>query len=374
MYSPIAFFLVLFTLASISSAIPIAHRHRRSCTHHVVSPPPAASSSVVVKSSSTANNNLAASLSTSSSVAKPSSTSSTSPASNQSASPSVGSSLVKALFPASTGLHSFTTVAGASGALPLSDSTLRPSKEISSLSHAYVQSPGPDSKLAMQAHYSKGSWTFGAGTAGGFSMYASGPEALNDALTSAKEATFGYSVFFPEGFEFNMGGKLPGFYGGINPDVAATCSGGSRNPDCFSTRLMWRANGAGEVYTYLPSYDEPQFAANKKQCDIKPQSDCNPTYGASVGRGAFHFTPGQWTTVSQRVRLNDPGQANGEIELFANGQSVIHATGLIIADKATSRLHGMQIQTFFGGHTSPYASPKDQDAYFADFSVAVTEK
>ncbi|KAI0044727.1 polysaccharide lyase family 14 protein [Auriscalpium vulgare] len=363
MYSPITFSLVLFTLASISSAIP------------TVSPPPAASSFVVVKSSSTAKNDFAAGRNhTSSPAPHPSSTSSAPPASTPSGSPGSIAALLKDLFPVSTGLVSFTTVAGAPGGLPLSDGTLRPTKEISSLPHPYVQSPGPNSKLAMQAHYSKGSWTFGSGPPGGFDMYAAGPASLNAALTSAKEATFGYSVFFPEGFEFNMGGKLPGFYGGISPAVAATCSGGSRDPDCFSTRLMWRINGAGEVYTYLPPYDEPQYAANQKQCTVPPFSECNPTYGASVGRGAFQFTPGKWTTVSQRVRLNDPGQANAEIELFANGQSVISVTGLIIADKASSRLQGMQIQTFFGGHSSNWASPTDQDAYFADFSVAVIQK
>ena len=108
---------------------------------------------------------------------------------------------------------------------------------------------------------------------------------------------------------------------------------------------MWREEGAGEVYTYLP----PGYAANDVQCNVPPFSTCNPTYGASVGRGAFHFQPGQWTTVSQRVRLNDPGQANGEIELFVDGQSTINVSGLVLCDSAAGRFRGIQIQTFFGG-------------------------
>jgi hypothetical protein len=108
---------------------------------------------------------------------------------------------------------------------------------------------------------------------------------------------------------------------------------------------MWREDGKGEVYTYLP----PSFAVNRNVCNIKPQSECNPTYGASVGRGSFHWPAGQWTTVSERVRLNDVGASNGQIELFVNGESVINAQGLVLRNSADGRIRGIQMQSFFGG-------------------------
>ncbi|KAI0061229.1 hypothetical protein BV25DRAFT_1857941 [Artomyces pyxidatus] len=360
MQSLSAFIVFLLALFTLSSAIPLASRHRRSCSHHV---PSSLSSSSTLQPSSTTSSAAVLAVSATSSTEKPSSTSS----------PSGITSLVKALFPVSKSSSSWTTVKGAPGALPLSDSTIRPTREITSLSHDYVQSPGADSKLAMQAHYPKGSYTFGHAEEGGFSMYSLGPKDVD--LTQAKEATFGYSVMFPEGFEYNMGGKMPGLFGGDSFDVAATCSGGSRSDACWSARLMWRADGAGELYTYLPPYTDPRFSANEAQCHVTPgKSECNPTYGASVGRGSFKFASGAWTTVSQRVRLNDVGQANGELELFVNGESVINVGGLILRARDSGRIRGMQVQTFFGGHTKPYASPKDQDAYFSDFSVAITEK
>ena len=112
---------------------------------------------------------------------------------------------------------------------------------------------------------------------------------------------------------------------------------------------MWRTNGEGELYTYLPSYENPGFEANRILCNVAPSSYCNPTYGASVGRGAFDFKSGQWNTVSQRVRLNDVGQSNGELELFFNGQSVINVKGLKFRNNAEGRFRGIQAQTFFGG-------------------------
>ena len=115
---------------------------------------------------------------------------------------------------------------------------------------------------------------------------------------------------------------------------------------------MWRTNGLGEVYTYLPPFDDPGFSANEKQCHVPPFSACNPTFGNSMGRGSFSFQAGSWTTVSQRVLLNDAGQANGEIELFVNGQSVINVNGLIIRDSDAGRIRGIQMQSFFGGGCS----------------------
>ncbi|EKM83147.1 hypothetical protein AGABI1DRAFT_34922 [Agaricus bisporus var. burnettii JB137-S8] len=269
------------------------------------------------------------------------------------------------LFPIADKLLSWTTIPS-DGSLPLSDSTFRPQKEIKDLSHDYIDAP--DGKKSMKAHYPKGSYNFQHTPKGGFSFYAPGPEDVD--LTTAKEATFGYSVYFPEGFDFVKGGKLPGLYGGDSEDQAVSCSGGRRDNGCWSARLMWRGGAEGEFYTYLP----PDFPENQKVCNVKPESDCNPTYGASVGRGSFHFATGGWTNVSERVRLNDPGKANGEIELFVNGKSVINVKGLTLRDKGQGKIYGMQMQTFFGGSSPDFASTKNQDVYFSDFSLAIIEK
>jgi hypothetical protein len=130
-----------------------------------------------------------------------------------------------------------------------------------------------------------------------------------------------------------------------------SCSGGARNDACFSARLMWRTGGMGELYTYLP----PSAAANDAVCTVPPYSECNPTYGASVARGAFNFTAGGWTTVAQRVRLNDVGSQNGELQLWAAGASVLNVTGLVLRDKDAGRMRGVMVQTFFGGQCEALA-------------------
>ena len=127
--------------------------------------------------------------------------------------------------------------------------------------------------------------------------------------------------------------------------MAVSCSGGRRDDGCWSARFMWRTNGAGELYTYPP----PDYAENEAVCDVPPFSTCNDVYGASVGRGSFKFTPGKRNTIGQRIRLNDVGKANGELELFVNGKSVYTVPGLVLRTAASGRIRGIQMQSFFGG-------------------------
>jgi hypothetical protein len=54
-----------------------------------------------------------------------------------------------------------------------------------------------------------------------------------------------YEVAFQANFDWVKGGKLPGLRGGL---ATSGCSGGSASngTSCFSSRVMWRQNGAGE--------------------------------------------------------------------------------------------------------------------------------
>ncbi|KAJ3821635.1 hypothetical protein F5880DRAFT_1580610 [Lentinula raphanica] len=131
-------------------------------------------------------------------------------------------------------------------------------------------------------------------------------------ITQARNVTLEYSVFFPEEFDWVLGGKLPGLYGGHQG-----CSGGDAALDCFSTRLMWRSDGKGELYLYAPKDKQTESLCNNSQ------SVCDAAYGLSIGRGSFVFAPGNWTTVRQTVTLNTPGQQDGCFTLDVNGQRVI---------------------------------------------------
>lgn len=154
-----------------------------------------------------------------------------------------------------------------------------------------------------------------------------------------------YQVRFPPGFDFVKGGKLPGLYGG-------SVTGGQKIPDGtdgFSTRYMWRKGGDGEVYAYLPTSEET---------------------GTSIGRGCWSFPTGRWTAMHQRIRLNTPGRADGEVQVWQDGRQVLARTGLTFRTTDDLQIDGLFFSTFFGGGDTSWASPVDQYADFAAFSLS----
>ncbi|KAM0754315.1 hypothetical protein T439DRAFT_175419 [Meredithblackwellia eburnea MCA 4105] len=164
---------------------------------------------------------------------------------------------------------------------------------------------GTNNEPALRALYPAGSYSPGNTPQGGIGFYAAPVD-----ITSSTNLSFSYSVFFPTGFNFVKGGKLPGLYGGKKG-----CSGGDAATNCFSTRIMFRTGGMGEMYLYAPR--EKQVEA---LCTLPPLSFCNSVYGMSIGRGSWTFATGVWTNVRQDVWLNTPGVADGGFNIWVNGE------------------------------------------------------
>ncbi|MEU3342071.1 polysaccharide lyase [Streptomyces sp. NPDC002144] len=154
-----------------------------------------------------------------------------------------------------------------------------------------------------------------------------------------------YYVRFPNDFDFVKGGKLPGLYGG-------TVTSGRRIPDGedgLSTRYMWRAHGAAEVYAYLPT---------------------SVAHGTSLGRGSWDWPLGSWVCVEQAVRLNRPGRLDGNVTVHVDGREVLSQNGLEFRTSDRLGIDGVLFSTFFGGSDPSWATPRAQHADFAAFAVS----
>ncbi|GAA5893561.1 uncharacterized protein JCM6883_003559 [Sporobolomyces salmoneus] len=171
---------------------------------------------------------------------------------------------------------------------------------------------------AMQVTFPKGSINPANKKAptGGVGLYMSPLD-----LSKASNVSLEYSVFFPSDFDFVKGGKLPGMYGGHKG-----CSGGQDSEDCFSTRLMFRSGGKGELYLYAPKSDP---AKSEELCSSPPLSYCDSSYGWSIGRGAWTFERGAWSNIRQEIRLNTPGVADGGVRIFVNDKLVLSSDAVL---------------------------------------------
>ena len=167
------------------------------------------------------------------------------------------------------------------------------------------------------------------------------------------EATLSYDVKFPEAFQFVRGGKLHG----LGPESPVT-GGHDREPHRWSARIMF--SGDDSVRTYV--YDQTE--------------DVTYGVGQSPDNG-FTFSREQYHAVSMHMRLNDPEESNGFVNIYVDGERAVTHDGLRIRGTGgeNTLIENFLFSTFHGG-SSPEWAPVDEDgeyttvhAYFDNFAV-----
>ncbi|KAF5393507.1 hypothetical protein D9757_000593 [Collybiopsis confluens] len=169
-----------------------------------------------------------------------------------------------------------------------------------------------------------------------------------------------YDIAFDKDFDWVKGGKLPGLRGGSN---ITGCSGGDEPTglDCFSTRLMWRPDGAGEVYAYIPTSDA--FCQDEEII-------CNSDFGVSISRGSFSIISGVWNRITLLVQLNNPvSNANGNLQLYFNDLQVISKQNIQFRKGSTVDVNGLYFSTFFGGSDDTWATPNTTHTYYRNIQL-----
>jgi len=229
---------------------------------------------------------------------------------------------------------------------------------------AFVDDPFPKNPAPVATTSSTGPVLEVTYPAGSFSGDTGGAQFINLWNTTEsggfQSMLLTYEVAFDQNFDWVKGGKLPGLRGGKS---ATGCSGGNESTglDCFSTRIMWRVNGAGEAYAYIPSVNN--------LCSEK-NVICNDDFGISLSRGSFTFPSGQWSRVSLLVQLNSPVDvANGNIEVYFNDAKAFAQQDLQIRASTDVTAGGLYFSTFFGGSDSSWATPNTTHTYFRNMQL-----
>jgi hypothetical protein len=158
-------------------------------------------------------------------------------------------------------------------------------------------------------------------------------------------ACLSYGLWLPADFAFNRGGKLPGLFGGDGPTGGRKADG----KNGFSTRLMWRRKGAGEVYAYVPGAPEGR--------------------GKSISRGSFTLPRGRWVKVEQEVRLNTPGSKDGKLRVWIDGELAIEQDDMVYRSSPNLHVAGVMADIFYGGKSEEWAAPKDTHLRLSPFQV-----
>jgi hypothetical protein len=172
-----------------------------------------------------------------------------------------------------------------------------------------------------------------------------------------RELYFRYYVKFENGFDFQLGGKLPGLMGGGD---SWTRSGGHQ-PDGtngWTLRFMWRKGGKIVVYAYVPKSANGQWGSEKWGQDI----DCN-----------FTAIPGQWHCIEQYVNVGTPNADDGKLKVWIDGSEKLNLSNIRFwnVENTNGLIGGIYFSTFHGGNTKDWAPGNNSFAQFDGFAVGL---
>ncbi len=161
-----------------------------------------------------------------------------------------------------------------------------------------------------------------------------------------------YKVKFENGFDWRLGGKLPGFAGGDKP------GGGRHSSEGFSSRIMWREKGRMHQYVYYPednsNYGRGFWWYNLTSKKMEP----------------FHFKQGKWHTVKMKIKMNNNWRDPGYIVSWLDGKLALHQDIKLRPKDSKYGINSFIFTVFFGGNDKSFAPKKNCSIYFDDIIIS----
>ncbi len=157
-----------------------------------------------------------------------------------------------------------------------------------------------------------------------------------------------YFVMFRPGFDFRLGGKLPGLCGN-----GALSTGGHNHPgEAWSARYMWKRQGGVCVYLY--------------------HMDQQGKYGDSLTLPNCTFEPGRWHRLTQRLKVNTDDTRNG-VQVVRR-KLALDRQDLRLRAGTQAPVDTFYFSTFHGGSTPDWAPLQDSFACFDNVVIAVDQQ
>eukprot|EP01098_Paradermamoeba_levis_P005527 TRINITY_DN2325_c0_g1_i1.p1 TRINITY_DN2325_c0_g1~~TRINITY_DN2325_c0_g1_i1.p1 ORF type:complete len:258 (+),score=55.10 TRINITY_DN2325_c0_g1_i1:40-774(+) len=166
-------------------------------------------------------------------------------------------------------------------------------------------------------------------------------------LEPSRTKTLQYTVMFRSGFDFNKGGKLPGFSGG-----KGTTGCKARVPDGWSARFMWRSGGRLVLYLY----------------DQNRKGNCGTDIPTTLT-----FQTGKAYRIRETVTVNTPGASNGAVRVWANGEQILSRSGLRLRGRVSASralVDTFYFSAFYGGKGPTWSPRRDSSVIFSDIVVS----
>lgn len=167
------------------------------------------------------------------------------------------------------------------------------------------------------------------------------------ALPPSQEMWLSYQVKFVQGFDFRLGGKLPGLTSG-----GSKFTGGRlpKNGEGWSARYMWKKQGEAVIYLYY--------------------MDMPGKWGENIKLSGFKFKPGRWHTLVQHIKVNTIGKMNGLLNVWIDGVPVLSRNNIQYRGQQNALIDTFYFSTFHGGNTAKWGPKNDSIALFDNFKIS----
>ena len=169
---------------------------------------------------------------------------------------------------------------------------------------------------------------------------------------------FSYEIKFSEGFDWQLGGKMPGLGGkpADAPDSYNPTGGNPVGPDeGFSARGSFREDGTADGYIY--HQDKPGQYGEYIDFDVLGHDVPLPT-----GRTLF---------IEQTVQMNTPGKADGVIQTWINGVEVSNLENMTLSESGDYGVNQLFFDIWHGGSDLSYAPDQDSIVIIDNIQVSI---
>lgn len=173
------------------------------------------------------------------------------------------------------------------------------------------------------------------------------------------EAYLQYKFRLDEAFDFTAGMKLPGLGntpGFINPTAQRALG----ENDGFSARFMLKESAINSEFGELELYIYRPFKEEGPGVKIPLLQDGQPIL----------IKKGETYTLDQHIVMNDIGQSNGTIEVWLNGQSVLHLSNEFFGNSADNGINRAFVDVWHGGRDASFAPTVDSEIIIDDIAVS----
>ncbi|WP_418280467.1 polysaccharide lyase [Halorubrum sp. DTA98] len=208
--------------------------------------------------------------------------------------------------------------------------------------NSLVESDRADSDASLAARFDSGDHY---GTSMRYRFYEEGyeePETLH----------FRYYVYFPTDFEVvRNGGKLPGPAGTYD-----TAGWGARESD--------GTNGWSARMSFTPGSDSDHVQVGW-YCYHADMGSWGSNWDWS-NDDAGDLSKGEWHRITGEVTMNTPGENDGVLRGWANGDLAFEKTDIRFRDTTDLKVQGFWFNAYYGGS---WSSPSDNEIRFDDLQL-----